>query len=69
VSLETRVTKLEARTGGGDEFPPGPVIQRPGETVIEAARRCGYSEAMIARGGFIVLPDNGRGDYEPISTD
>ena len=55
--LETRVERLEAKTGGDDQFPPGPVIQRPGETVIEAARRCGYTEAMIARGGFIVLPE------------
>ena len=53
--LSTRVDKLEASRG--DESPPGPVIQRPGETIPDAARRCGYSEAMIARGGFIVLPE------------
>jgi len=53
--LSTRVGKLEASRG--DEYPPGPVIQRPGETVIDAARRCGYTEAMIARGGLIVLPE------------
>ena len=65
--VKRRVTKLEAQTGGDERFPPGPVIQREGETVEDAARRCGYTEAQIERGGFIVLPEReGRSDEQAI---
>jgi len=58
VSLETRVTKLEARTGGTDDPFTGPFIYLEGETQAETLARYGMTEADIEGPGMTIwLPE------------
>jgi len=62
--LTTRVTKLEARTGGGDQF-TGPIIYREGESQAETLARYGLSpEAIEGPGLTIWIPETEGVNYE-----
>ena len=56
-TLETRVAKLEARTGG-DERCSGPIVFREGETEAQTLARLGLtSEDIEGPGPVIWLPE------------
>ena len=67
--METRVTKLEARTGGGDQF-TGPFIYREGESQAVTLARYGLSPEDIEGPGVTIwLPETeGVNDGQAIST-
>jgi len=60
VSLETRVTKLEAQTSGGDDQFSGPFIYREGESQADTLARYGLSPEDIEGPGVTIwLPATG----------